>query len=92
MSTSIIKEIIEDSNESAAPLRNISTITVSSLDGELTRRKQLQIRFKIAYRMRRLKNKGAIMILVWNFFIASLFFIIQHIDTVGNYGTQFGYR
>ena len=90
MSTSNIEDSIEESNESATPLRNVST--VSSLDGELTRREQLKIRFKLTYRMRRLKNKGAIMILIWNFLIASLFFSERHIDTAGNYGTQFSIR
>ena len=82
MSMSIIEDSVEESNESATLLHNVSTVT--SLDGELTRREQLKIRFKLTYRMRRLKNKGAIMILIWNFLIV----FEGHMDTAGNYSTQ----
>ena len=87
MSTSEMEESIQESTESTTPLHNVSS--VASLDGALTRQERFQIRCKLAYRMRRLKNKGAILILVWNFLISSMFFINGIIGVDGNYNLEF---
>ena len=60
--------------ESEAPLHN-----VTSLEGRgvLTRQEQLKICCTPTYRMRRLRNRGAILLLVWNYLIISTFYVSQ---------------
>ena len=57
------------SDESSTPLNNIS-----SLSGEISTQEQLKICCKPTYRMRRLRNGGAIMLLVWNYLLTSVYF------------------
>ena len=79
----------EGSSESGTgldtPLHN-----VSSQDCGLTRQERLKMCCKPTYRMRRLKNKGVIMILIWNFLITTMFFANDSRSvTTGNYRLQF---
>ena len=46
---------------------------LTSLLSELSTKKQCIICCKPTYQMRKLKNKGAIVVLVWNFFVVSVF-------------------
>ena len=80
-------DMYDSVEESAAPLCSVAS--ASSLDGALTRQERFQIRFKLTYRMRRLKNRGAILILVWNFLITTMFFINGNIGISGDYDLQF---
>jgi hypothetical protein len=49
-------------------------------------KQQIMIHCKPTYRIRKLKNKGAIVVLVWNFFIASVFNYLT--TSVAPYGLQ----
>ena len=73
--------------ESEAPLHN-----VASLEGRgvLTRQEQLKICCKPTYRMRRLRNRGAILLLVWNYLITAQYFVREKRSIVkGNYTLPF---
>ncbi len=49
-------------------------------------KQQSMVHCKLAYRIRKLKNKGAIVVLIWNFFIAS---VLNYLTTsVAPYGLQ----
>ena len=62
------------SNEVLAPLR-----PVSLLSSEFTTKERLSIYCKPSFRFRRLKNKGAILVLVWSYFCLSLLSFYQKI-------------
>ena len=49
------------------------SMELTSLLSELSTKKQCIICCKPTYQMRKLKNKGAIVVLVWNFFVVSVF-------------------
>ena len=57
--------------ESEAPLHNVTSLEV------LTRQEQLKLCCKPTYRMRRLRNRGAILLLVWNYLITTQYFVRQ---------------
>ena len=70
-------------SESEAPLHNVTSLEDS---GVLTRQEQLKICCKPTYRLRRLRNRGAILLLVWNYLIITMFFVNQKGSiTKGNY-------
>ena len=52
--------------------------TVLSPDYEFTVKEKLKECFKPRYRVRRVKNKGAILVLVWSFLLSSLYFYIYY--------------
>ena len=58
---------------------SISLEHVSLLDSGLTRKEQLRICCKPTFQTRRLKNKGAILLLVWNFLLFSAMFIDEQL-------------
>ena len=64
-------EISEDMSrfkfEASTPLEHVSL-----LNSGPTTKEQLKVYCKPTYRMRRLKNKGAIMVLIWNYLITSV--------------------
>ena len=73
--------------ESEAPLHNVTSLEDS---GVLTRQEQLKICCTPTYRMRRLRNRGAILLLVWNYLIISPFFVSQKRSiSKGNYTLPF---
>ena len=80
-SLSDFEESSESGTGSDTPLHN-----VSSQDCGLTRQERLKMCCKPTYRMRRLTNKGAIMILIWNFLITTMVFANGH--TTGIYRLQ----
>ena len=65
------------STESSLALTNIER--VSSSECEFTVREKLKECFKPRYRVRRVKNKGAILVLVWSFLVTSLFLYLSHV-------------
>ena len=65
------------STESSLALTNIER--VSSSECEFTVREKLKECFKPRYRVRRVKNKGAILVLVWSFLVTSLYLYISHV-------------
>ena len=60
----------------ANPLTTSEILT--SPDYELTVREKLKECFKPRYRVRRVKNKGAILVLIWNFLVISLYYYINY--------------
>ena len=67
-----------------------SEVPLHTVESGLTTREKLEIRFKPTYKMRKLKNKGAIMMLVWNYLIMSMFpSARKRIDITGGYTLQF---
>ena len=74
-------------SESEEPLHNVTSLERSAV---LTRQEQLKICCKPTYRMRRLRNRGAILLLVWNYLIITMFFVSQKGSiTKGNYTLPF---
>ena len=65
------------STESSLALTNIERVTLSEC--EFTVREKLKECFKPRYRVRRVKNKGAILVLVWSFLVTSLYFYISYV-------------
>ena len=47
-------------------------------DSEITFNERLKFCCKPKYQPRKLKNKGAILVLVWNFLITSVFYYMQY--------------
>ena len=70
------------SSNSTTPLRNVSLGS-----SELTTKERLSICCKPSFQLRRLKNKGAILILIWSFLCASVFRFYWH--TTDDYGIEF---
>ena len=65
---------------------------VTSLSDDISMQEQLKIICKPTYRMRRLRNRGAIMLLVWNYLIASIYFFdvtLLDIKHYQNFGVLF---
>ena len=58
------------------PLTTSETVLLP--DYEFTIREKLKECFKPRYRIRRVKNKGAILVLVWNYLLSSLYFYIGY--------------
>ena len=58
--------------EASTPLEHVSL-----LNSGPTTKEQLKVYCKPTYRMRRLKNKGAIMVLIWNYLVTSVFHFIN---------------
>ena len=52
---------------------NTRTVSPPSLDGTITTSEYLQACCRITYRMRKVKNKGAILVLVWSFLVMSVY-------------------
>ena len=65
------------STEPSLALTNIER--VSSSECEFTVREKLKECFKPRYRVRRVKNKGAILVLVWSFLVTSLYLYISYV-------------
>ena len=61
-------EELDSSSNSVTPLRS----HVSLESSELTTKEQLSICCKPSFRLRRLKNKGAILVLMWNYLCISI--------------------
>ena len=72
--------IYESSTET--PMDNIS---LSSF--RLTRKEQLKVCCKPTYRMRKLRNKGAIVVLIINYLVISLFYYLNNYKTIYIYMT-----
>ena len=68
MSTTEIETMEEESNQQTL-LQHVSL-----LNSGLTTKEQLKICCKPTYKIRRLKNKGAILILVWCYLLFGIFF------------------
>ena len=67
------------SSDSVTPLRNVSVES-----GELTTKERFSICCKPSFQMRKLKNRGAILVLIWSFLCVSFFhFYCQEIDHHG---------
>ena len=68
----------ECSTESSVILKHASL-----LGGELTNKERLIIFCKPSFKLRTLKNKGAIMVLIWSYFCVSLasFYLQVHRDS-----------
>ena len=58
------------------PLKTSETVVLP--DYEFTVSEKLKECFKPRYRVRRVKNKGAILVLVWNYLLSSLYFYIRY--------------
>ena len=65
------------STESSLALTNIERVSLSEC--EFTVREKLKECFKPRYRVRRVKNKGAILVLVWSFLVVSLYFYLVYV-------------
>ena len=67
--------VMEDSSvcgsELMTPLRYVSLVS-----SELTTRERLRICCKPSFHLRRLKNKGAILVLIWNCFCSSVVYFV----------------
>ena len=70
------------SSDSMTPLRHVSLGS-----SELTTKERLSICCKPSFQLRRLKNKGAILILIWSFLFAFLFQFYWH--TTDHNGIEF---
>ena len=74
----------EDSTELMTPLRH----NISLESRELTTMERLSILCKPSFQLRRLKNKGAVLVLVWSYFCTSvLYFYLK--SNEDNYGVKF---
>ena len=51
----------------------VHTNSVLAKVDEVTTMEYLRSRFRLKYRARRLKNKGALLVIVWSFFVITLF-------------------
>ena len=51
----------------------------SSQPDKITFKEYLQVRCRITYRMRKLKTKGAILVLVWSFMVMNVFYYLLNI-------------
>ena len=71
-------------SESVTLLRHI---TLQS--SELTTKERLSICCKPSFTLRRLKNKGAILVLIWSYLCISLEYYYQKISESMNYGVEF---
>ena len=56
---------------------------------DLTRQERLKLCCKPRYRLRTLKNKGAILLLVWSYLVLTVFFINYQTNPDGNFGLEF---
>ena len=61
---------IERELEISANSRNVSSLPC---DDTITAREYLQVCCKITYRTRKLKHKGAILVLMWSFLVLSVY-------------------
>ena len=48
-------------------------------DSDITVRERLKICFKPRYDLRKVKNKGAILVLIWNFLVTSVFYYVSRL-------------
>ena len=48
-------------------------------DSDITLRERLKICFRPRYDLRKVKNKGAILVLVWNFLVTSIFYYVSRL-------------
>ena len=61
----------------------VQTNSVSAKIGEVTTKEYLQTCFRLKYRARRLKHKGAVLVIVWSFLMISVFhFTLETMLTV----------
>ena len=51
---------------------------IATYSNEITFKEQVQICFKPSYRMRKVKTKGALLVLVWNFFVTCTYYYINY--------------
>ena len=64
------------------PVESITPLpSTSLLNSGLTTKEKLKIYCKPSYHMRKLKNKGAIMVLVWGYLITSIFFHFKFVSS-----------
>ena len=78
--TSLLAKVMAEdlsvcSSESVTPLKHVSL-----LSSELTTKERLSICCKPSFRLRRLKNKGAILVLIWSYLCISLSFFYLKIS------------
>ena len=86
--SSILAEAMaEDSSVCSSELVNILK-RVSLLTSELTTKERLSIYCKPSFRLRRLKNKGAILVLIWSYLCFSVLYFYQK-TSEGNHGVEF---
>ena len=79
-----VKVMEEDSSVcskgSVTPLKHVSLLYY----GEFTAKERLSICCKPSFRLRRLKNKGAILVLIWSYLYISLLYFYQKINEDNN--------
>ena len=79
-----------ESSDSGRACSEVPLHNVSSPDCGPSRRERLEILFKPTYRMRKLRNKGAVMLLIWNFLIMTMFHMFkQNNVSTGTYTLEF---
>ena len=82
MSTSCVVSSFEDELEDASECK----LKVDLLENsDITVGERLKICFKPRYDLRKVKNKGAILVLVWNFLVTSMFYYVSRL-TPESYG------
>ena len=80
-----VMEVISSVHDSKSftPLKHVSL-----LSGKLTTKERLRIWCKPSFQLRKLKTKGAILVLIWNYFCISVLYYFQRIGS-DNYGVEY---
>ena len=63
--------------DSTVPSTNESSIALLQCDKHISLQERLKMCFKPSYKARKLKNRGAILVLVCNFLVTSVFYYIS---------------
>ena len=74
--------------ESSSETELLADSNSSQPDDEIGIKEWCQIRCKPSFRMRRVKNKGAILILIWSYLVTSIFTIGKHYIGKQNYNNH----
>ena len=72
-----IMDSIEESKESYISKKSMTSLQhVSLLSSGLTRKEQIKLHCKPTYRLRKVKNKGAILVIVWSYLITNICYFV----------------